>query len=400
MVKLKVQQILALEEKLSFDFFWNEVSQTEEGYGLIVDNTKNTDVASIASVGFGLSGIPIAVENHWITKEEGKIRAIKTLNTFLKHVEQKEGFFIHFVRMEDGKRTWNSEISIIDTALFLMGALVVGEYFGGELYDLFEELYSRVNFPWYLDKSKNQFYMGYNYERGFWGNWDRYAEQLIMYFLGVSSPTYPVDPSVYRSFQRDIGRYKDYELIYTYTGSLFTYQFSHAWIDFRKLVDKDGVNWFDNSVKASLANWEYCRDMHSEFKTLHEHSWGLTACDSPTGYRGDFGAPPSWNNNTQHYVDGTVPPCGALGSIVFTPEIVEETVRYYYEKVPELWGTYGFKDAYNLDKNWFSQVYIGIDKGIGLLMIENHKNGLIWEIVMKNKYIKKALELLEFKKID
>lgn len=400
MVKLKVQQILALEEKLSFDFFWNEVSQTEEGYGLIVDNTKNTDVASIASVGFGLSGIPIAVENHWITKEEGKIRAIKTLNTFLKHVEQKEGFFIHFVRMEDGKRTWNSEISIIDTALFLMGALVVGEYFGGELYDLFEELYSRVNFPWYLDKSKNQFYMGYNYERGFWGNWDRYAEQLIMYFLGVSSPTYPVDPSVYRSFQRDIGRYKDYELIYTYTGSLFTYQFSHAWIDFRKLVDKDGVNWFDNSVKASLANWEYCRDMHSEFKTLHEHSWGLTACDSPTGYRGDFGAPPSWNNNTQHYVDGTVPPCGALGSIVFTPEIVEETVRYYYEKVPELWGIYGFKDAYNLDKNWFSQVYIGIDKGIGLLMIENHKNGLIWEIVMKNKYIKKALELLEFKKID
>lgn len=400
MVKLKVQQILALEEKLSFDFFWNEVSQTEEGYGLIVDNTKNTDVASIASVGFGLSGIPIAVENHWITKEEGKIRAIKTLNTFLKHVEQKEGFFIHFVRMEDGKRTWHSEISIIDTALFLMGALVVGEYFGGELYDLFEELYSRVNFQWYLDKSKNQFYMGYNYERGFWGNWDRYAEQLIMYFLGVSSPTYPVDPSVYRSFQRDIGRYKDYELIYTYTGSLFTYQFSHAWIDFRKLVDKDGVNWFDNSVKASLANWEYCKDMHSEFKTLHEHSWGLTACDSPTGYRGDFGAPPSWNNNTQHYVDGTVPPCGALGSIVFTPEIVEETVRYYYEKVPELWGTYGFKDAYNLDKNWFSQVYIGIDKGIGLLMIENHKNGLIWEIVMKNKYINKSLELLEFKKID
>lgn len=399
MVKLKVQQILALEEKLSFDFFWNEVSQTEEGYGLIVDNTKNTDVASIASVGFGLSGIPIAVENHWITKEEGKIRAIKTLNTFLKHVEQKEGFFIHFVRMEDGKRTWHSEISIIDTALFLMGALVVGEYFGGELYDLFEELYSRVNFPWYLDKSKNQFYMGYNYERGFWGNWDRYAEQLIMYFLGVSSPTYPVDPSVYRSFQRDIGRYKDYELIYTYTGSLFTYQFSHAWIDFRKLVDKDGVNWFDNSVKASLANWEYCKDMHSEFKTLHEHSWGLTACDSPTGYRGDFGAPPSWNNNTQHYVDGTVPPCGALGSIVFTPEIVEETVRYYYEKVPELWGTYGFKDAYNLDKNWFSQVYIGIDKGIGLLMIENHKNGLIWEIVMKNKYINKSLELLEFKKL-
>lgn len=400
MIKLKAQEILALEKKLSFDFFWNEVSQTEEGYGLIIDNTKDLNVASIASVGFGLSGIPIAIENGWITKEEGKIRAIKTLNTFLKHVEQKEGFFIHFVRMEDGKRTWHSEISVIDTALFLMGALVVGEYFGDEVYHLFEELYSKVNFQWYLDKSKNQFYMGYSYERGFWGNWDRYAEQLIMYFLGVASPTYPVDPSVYYSFQRDIGKYKNYELIYTYTGSLFTYQFSHAWINFRKIIDKDGINWFENSIKASLANWEYCKDMHNKYKTLHEHSWGLTACDSPTGYRGDFGAPPSWNNNTQHYVDGTVPPCGALGSIVFTPEIVEETIKYYYEKVSELWGTYGFKDAYNLDKNWFSKIYIGIDKGIGLLMIENYETGLIWEIVMKNKYINKALQLLEFKKMD
>ncbi|MCX7653066.1 MAG: hypothetical protein N2Z58_00085 [Fervidobacterium sp.] len=386
-----------MEEKLSFEFFWNETSQTEKGYGLIIDNTKHKDIASIASVGFGLSSIPVGIENGWITKNEGRERALKTLETFLNNVEQKEGFFVHFVYMGNGKRAWHSEISVIDTALFLMGALTVGEYFGGEVYQLFEEIYSKVNFQWYLDNSKNQFYMGYDYERGFWGNWDRYAEQLIMYFLSVASPTYPVNPSVYDSFQRDVGRYKDYELIYTYTGSLFTYQFSHAWIDFRNIVDKNNINWFENSTKASLSNWEYCKDMHSQFETLHECSWGLTACDSPDGYRGDFGAPPSWNNNTQHYVDGTIPPCGAIGSIVFVPEVVEETVKYYYEKVPELWGKYGFKDAYNLDKNWFSEIYIGIDKGITLLMIENYKTGLIWDIVMKNKYMKRALQALGFK---
>ncbi|MFN6991395.1 MAG: glucoamylase family protein, partial [Fervidobacterium sp.] len=366
---MKAKEILELEEKLSFDFFWNEVSQTKEGYGLIVDNSSNKEVASIASVGFGLSAIPTAVENKWITKDEGKERATKTLKTFLDNVEQKEGFFIHFVNMKDGKRTWQSEISIIDTALFLMGALTVGEYFKGKVYELFEKLYSKVNFKWYLDLEKNQFYMGYNYERGFWGHWEAYAEQLIMYILGVASPTYPISPSVYYSFERNVGVYKNYKLIYTYTGSLFTYQFSHAWIDFKHLVDKDGINWFDNSVKASLANWEFCKDIKDKFMTLNEKSWGLTACDSPEGYRGDFGAPPSANNNTQHFTDGTVPPCGAIGSIVFVPEIVEPTVEHYYKNIPELWGKYGFKDAYNLDKNWFSDLYIGIDKGIEVLMI-------------------------------
>jgi len=390
------RDILELEERLSFNFFWAEVSETEQGYGLIVDNTGDKNVASIASVGFGLSAIPVGIENGWISKEEGYQRAVKTLETFLNNVEQTHGFFVHFVSMKDGKRAWQSEVSVIDTALFLMGALVVGEYFGGEVNDLFEALYSRVEFPWYLDRQVNQFYMGYNFERGFWGHWDGYAEQMIMYILGVASPTYPIDPSVYYSFERKRGKYKDYELIYTHTGSLFTYQYSHAWIDFRNIVDKENVNWFENSTLATLANWEFCKDMHAFYKTLHEKSWGLTACDSPDGYRGDFGAPPSANNNTTHRTDGTVPPCGAIGSVVFTPDIVEETVRYYFEHVPQLWGYYGFKDAFNLDRDWVSRIYIGIDKGIELLMIENYKTGLLWDITMRNKYIKDGLQKLSF----
>ncbi|MGC9796827.1 hypothetical protein MNL76_07200 [Fervidobacterium riparium] len=397
---MKPNEILELEQRLSFNFFWNEVSQTDEGYGLILDNILERSVSSIASVGFGLSAIPIAVERGWVSRNDGYIRALKTLETFRDNVEQKNGFFIHFVNMKDGKRAWKSEISVIDTALFLMGALTVGEYFGGNVYSIFEDIYARVDFPWYVDKGKNQYYMGYTYERGFFGSWDGYAEQLIMYILGAASPTHPIDSSLYYSFERKVGKYKDYELIYTYTGSLFTYQFSHAWIDFRNIVDKDGINWFENSVRATLANWEFCKDMHDHYKTLHEKSWGLTACDSPQGYRGDFGAPPSANNNTQHRTDGTVPPCGAIGSIVFTPEIVEETVRYYYENVPELWGEYGFKDAYNLDKDWVSKMYIGIDKGIEVLMIENYKTGMIWDIVMKNKYVQKGLELIGFKRAE
>ncbi|HOO75367.1 MAG TPA: glucoamylase family protein, partial [Tepiditoga sp.] len=275
------KDILCKEQKLSFDFFWNEVSLKEKTYGLIRDNTGH-DVASVASVGFGLSAIPTGVENKWITREEGYERALKTLKTFFYNAEHKEGFFIHFLDMENASRTWQSEVSIIDTALFLMGALTVGEYFGGEVNDYFEKIYARVNWNWYTDKQKNMFYMGYWYEKGFGGHWDLYAEQLMMYILGAASPTHPIDPEMYYTFGRNIGKYGDYEMIYTWTGSIFTYQYTHAWIDFRKLKDRNGTNWFENSVLASKASRQYSIDMKSKYITFSENSWGLTACDSPT----------------------------------------------------------------------------------------------------------------------
>ncbi len=387
---MKPEEILRTEEKLSFDFFIENMSTKEDTYGLILDNTRFKDVSSIASVGFGLSALVVGCENGWISKNLAKEIALKTLNTFDRVVEQKNGFYAHFLSMGTGKRVWNCEYSIIDTAIFLMGALTSGEYFGGEVYELFEKLYSKVDWNWYLDREKKQFYMGYKDERGFWGHWDHYAEQLIMYFLAVVSPTHHVSKDVYDSFERWVGEYTGIRHIYTYTGSLFTYQFSHAWIDFRDWTDRYGVNWYENSVKASRTNWLYCKVHSSQFETFSEVSWGTTACDSPSGYRGDFGAYPAKQFNN----DGTIPPCGSLGSIVFVPELVYPTVVNFYENHPKLWGKYGFKDAYNLDKNWYSDIYIGIDKGITLLMIENHFSELIWKVVGENKYIKKAYEIL------
>lgn len=389
---MKAQEILKLEEKACFDFFINEMSQKSETYGLILDNTRNKEVSSIASVGFGLSSLPVGVEKGWIKKIDAKNIAEKTLKTFARNIEHKNGFYYHFLNMHTGERMWKSEVSIIDTALFLMGALTSGEYFGGDVYELFEEIYSRVNWPWYLNKEQNQFYMGYSDERGFWGAWDHYAEQLVVYFLSVASPTYSVDVSVYDSFERFWGEYNGIKHIYTYVGAIFTYQFSHAWIDFRTWKDKYNVNWFENSVNASKTNWNYCKDNSNVFKTFSEVSWGLSACDSPKGYKGCFGALPAMEFKN----DGTIPPYGAIGSIVFVPDLVFPTVLNYFNNYPELWGKYGFKDAYNLDENWFSNVYIGIDKGISLLMIENHFSELIWKIVNQNKYIKKAFKLLNF----
>lgn len=158
--------------------------------------------------------------------------------------------------------------------------------------------------------------------------------------------------------------YKDIkDIIYTYCGTLFTYQYSYAWIDFRNLTDINGVNWFENSIKATKGP-------------------GAEPCDM----------------NLEIENDGTISPCGAIGSIVFTPKESIQAMEYYYNTFRKLWGKYGFKDGFNLEgkKGWFANEYIEIDKGIGMLMIENYLNETIWKYFMKNEYVIKGLELIEF----
>ena len=398
--KLYGNKLLEKELKKSYNFFVKEVNLNEnsKGYGLIRDKTIiDKEVASIASVGYGLAALIIGVEHKWINYEKANKRANKTLDTFINNVEGQNGFYYHFINIENGKREWNSEISIIDTAIFICGAITAGEYFGGEVKEKAEILYKKINWEWYRNKDTNYFYMGYTPERGFWGHWDMYAEQLMLYVLGVSSPTFPISKDMYYKFKRKKTDYKDIkDIIYTYCGTLFTYQYSHAWIDFRNLKDKDGVNWFENSVKATKANREYCIDNKEKFKTYGENSWGLTACLSPKGYIACGAKPCDINLNTEN--DGTISPCGAIGSIVFTPKESINAMEYYYNNFTKLWGKYGFKDGYNLDANkpWFAKEYIGIDKGIEIIMIENYINGTIWKYFMKNIYVKEGLKLLDF----
>lgn len=116
------------------------------------------------------------------------------------------------------------------------------------------------------------------------------------------------------------------------------------------------------------------------------------------GYSGEYGAKPCADNKELNN-DGTIPPCGAIGSIVFTPKESIKAMEYYYNNFPKLWCKYGFKDAYNLEgkKVWYSIECIGIDKGISMIMIENYLSGLIWKNFMNNKYVKKGLNLLQIK---
>ncbi len=372
-------------------------------------------MCSVASVGYGLVALAIGAERGSIERKDAYERAYGTLRTMREQAKRVHGFYYHFLKMDDASRYGRSEVSIIDTALFLMGALCAAEYFHGECELLWDAIYREVDWEWYRDPLKNQFYMGYReavpaaknaegtliegadgHPNGHFGHWDHYAEQFIMYFLGVASPTHSVSASILNDCPLYCDVYRDSGLIYhSYCGALFVYQFSHAFLNLKGKKDRRGIDWYENSVWATYANRRYCMDQAGNRKTYNENAWGLTACMTPHGYCGAQGVLPCFENN-RNESDGTVPPCGAIGSFPFMPREVNHAMEAY-ARIPGLWGKYGFQDAYNMDVEpvWISDRYIGIDKGISLLMLENYRSGLIWGLTDQNKYMRKACELLE-----
>ena len=405
------------EERLSFKFFWEVVNGDPEssGYGMISDryNTKNSTygAASIASVGFGLAAIPIGIENDWIGFQEGYDRVLGTLQT-LQGMQRTHGFYYHFVSMASATRSGFSEVSIIDTAILMCGAIMAGEYFGGEIKSIANDLYQAVEWDWYFDTNRMMFYMGYMPESGFGGHWDMYAEQLMIYFLAAASENYAVGKAAYDQMKNSsqIKRYGTGPNFYvSWPGTLFTFQYSHAFFDFRNVTDSEGVNWFDNSSAATLAAQEFGVWLSGNYKTYNENAWGNTASDCPDGYCASGNLPAAGTI----YIDGTLAPSGAIGSIVFRPDLVLPAMEHYAQ-ITALQSKYGLLDAYNLgvtataspsikrpnatlpEDGWFSTDVIGIDKGITVLMIENYRSEFIWYYFMRSDIIRKGFDELGF----
>ena len=383
---------------LSYKFFMDAYSKNDCSFGLVPDSFpyKWDNTASIAGTGFFFSALVIGCEFGWLNKEEGEQIAIKAIKAIRK-LKRYHGWYYHYYEIDTGEVTRLSEISTIDTALLVAGMLTAGSYFDGEALQLARKVLDRMNFQYFLIEYKTMFSMSMNHQYNFQGHWDRYAEQLILYILGAanSNPSHMMDKQIYYNFIRDYGYYKNYHFIYSWHGSIFTYQYSHGYIDFRGYTDRLGTDWFENSVNASLAAYQYAIDEEGKFKSFHRLSWGLTACANIEGYSGRYGSPPCGEGRL--YNDGTIAPCGAIGSIVFTPEQSIASLNYFYKNI-KLISDYGLLDSYNEDKEYVCPYYISIDKGISMVMISNYLKGTIWKYFMRLEEIQNALVKLEFKK--
>lgn len=371
--------------ELTFRYFWQEANPQN---GLIKDRSTPSSPASIAAVGFGLTALTIGVERGWITEQEGYERALTTLKTFAEGgVQGERGFYYHFVDMQSGERVWESELSSIDTALFIAGALTVGQYFAdSELTSLAEALYSRVDWQWMMN-GKATVSMGWKPESGFLPyHWSNFDEGLLLYVLAIASPTYPAPVSMWSAMNRPIHRTD--ESIFLASEPLFVYQYPQAYLDLRHKEDAF-ANYFNNTIKACDRNRAFSSRLADKFITYQHGVWGISASDGMRGYRA-YGA-----SNGNH--DGTIAPYASIACLPFTPTPALASIRAMLTQYgTQVWGKYGFFSAFNAQADWFSTDYIGIDQGDTLLMIANYQEGFVWQYFMRYTPIQQALQAVGF----
>lgn len=412
----------------TFRFFIDEVNHEN---GLVPDRTQDWSASSIAAAGWGIVAWAIGAERNWITRDEA-VDLTLTLFRFLINSEQStakdatgyKGFYYHFLNMKTGKREWNCELSTIDTSWLLAGIRFGSQYYDRdnenekEIRSLADSLVSRVDWDWtIIQKSKhdgheNLVAMGYRPEEGLGDfGWFGYTEALYLYILAAG--TNLTNPQ--KAYKQWIS---GYDWVEPYAGlahvgfpPLFGHQFSHMFIDFRGLADQymreKGIDYFENSRRAALSNWNYCIDNPNGWVGYDSLTWGISACDGPGDFEKDgkrffsYAGRGATGPNDFLHEDGTITPEAAGGSVPFAPEICIPTLKNLYEKYGSkgLWGKYGFKDAFNLTVDWYDKDYLGLDQGPILIMIENYRTGLVWKYAMKDPIIQKGLKRLNFKSL-
>lgn len=380
-------------QNASFKFFWEQASPVTghvEDRGP-ADGGQHKNVSSIASTGFGLTALCIADHRGWMKQEAIRERATTILRFALDKLPNEHGFFYHFVHPDTGARVWNCEVSDIDTCLFLCGALTCRAHFEDkQIRDLATQLYERVDWPWMLNGGKT-LTMGWKPESGFLdARWDIYCELMMLYLLGMASPTHPLPKESWEAWQRTDFEYRGVH----YVGShapLFVHQYSHAWFDFRGRHDAF-ADYFVNSIIATKVHKLWCIGLAKRFPDYSENLWGITASDSAHGYTA-WGGPPEMGQ-----IDGSIVPCAAGGSLPFLPEETLQVLRTIREKFGNrAWKRYGFVDAFNPLNQWTDTDVIGIDAGITLLMAENLRSGFVWDTFMKDPAPKKGMDIAGFK---
>jgi hypothetical protein len=413
--------------RLQADTFQYFLREWNPENGLVPDSTRQGAPSSIAAVAFALTVYPIGVERKYLSRKDAIKRTLKKLRFFHNGPEGKgtdaighRGFYFHFLDMKTGHRAWKSEISTIDTAYLLVGALTAAQYFDREtkaereIRQLADALYRRADWHWARNGALTVT-LGWKPEAGFNKHrWTGYSEALILYILALASPTFPIPAESYRTWTRTYKWKTLYGHEFLYAGPLFIHQLSHVWIDFRGIQDEymrgKAIDYFENTRRATYAQQQYAIRNPKRFKGYCEYIWGVTASDGPGPVKRridgrvvrfyDYVARGIPNGPD----DGTLAPWAILASLPFAPEIVLPSLNYFKQQFPELTSHYGFKCSYNptfadskTNKNgWVSRGYYGIDQGPIVAMIENYRTGFLWRLMRKCPYIVEGLRRAGF----
>jgi len=424
-MKLSADAELKLLQHESFRYFLHETSSAN---GLVIDKTEANWPASIAATGLALAAYPVGVERGLMSRAAAVERTLTTLRFFWNSPQGPEpdatgykGFYYHFLDMETGRRAWQCELSTVDSAFLLAGALTSGVYFDAntaderEIRTLADALYQRADWQWAQNEGDTVTH-GWKPESGFIKyRWEGYDEALLLYILGLGSPTYPLPESSYAAWASTYEWKRCYGFDFLYSGSLFTHQLSHIWLDFRGIRDPfmraKGIDYFENSRRATYVQRQYAIDNPLKFTGYADCCWGLTASDGPgPDCRKVNGVVRQFYDYIARAVpygpdDGTLAPWAVVASLPFAPEIVLPVIDYFIHQVKlKATNPYGFKSTFNPthpDKSnspygWVSPWHYGLNQGPIVLMIENYRTGLLWQWMRSCPYIVTGLRRADF----
>ena len=405
------------------------LQETHPRTGLTADRNEPGAPASIAATGLALAAFAAAADAGLIRRRNAARKVLRTLR-FLRSAPQGrgsdmtgyQGFYYHFLSKNSGRRRGRCELSTIDTAILIAGALTAACYFSAddpaerEIRKYADILYRRVNWQWALNGGDTLSH-GWKPETGFLeSRWDSgYSEALILYTLAAGSPTFPIGRREYESWTSSFEIRHAYGYRYIYAGPLFIHQLSHVWIDFRGIRDRvcrrARLDFFENSRRATMIQRQYGIHNPQGFRGYGANGWGLTASDGPGpairrikgacreffGYKAR-GAPFGPD-------DGTISPWAVTASLPFAPELVLKTVRHQIEQLELKRRTeYGFDASFNptfprKSRNkhgWVSRWIFGLNQGPIILMIANYRSELIWRLMRDCPYVRRGLHRLGF----
>ncbi len=397
------EELLTMVQEACFRYYWEGAHPAS---GMTRENLPgNDDIVATGASGFGIMALVVAVDRGFITREQGVQRLLK-LTTFLETADRYHGAWPHFMNGATGRRMpvfdmYDNGADLVETSFLMEGLLTARSYFSGsstsekDLVRRITALWNGVEWDWFRRTPESRaLYWHWSPEYAWHINHQLtgWNEVMITYLLAIASPTHPVAAGLYYSGWAGLpNEYINGQNYYGIKldvgmgtgGPLFFTQYS--FMGFDPHVRDRFTDYFENNRNLARVNREYCiRNPHG-FKGYGPNCWGITAVDGPNGY-----VPYEPNPRLD---DGTIAPTGAVASFPYTPEASMAALKYFYRELGDrLWSVYGFRDSFNLQQNWFSGIYMGLNQDPMVVMIENRRSGLIWKNFMANPEIHSMLK--------
>lgn len=416
--------LMSMVQEASFRYYWEGA---ENNSGMSLENTggRQNMVATGAS-GFGIMAIIAGAERSFISKTEAALRMMKIIS-FLEKAETFHGAYPHFINGANGKvepffGKRDNGADLVETSFLVQGLLAARQYFSGNnanertIREKITSIWKKTEWVWFRQTPDSKFlYWHWSPDQGWVINhkligWN---ETMVTYLLAIASPSHAVPASMYYSGwanQDSTGRkyreaWSQSEAGNKYTngnsyygvkldagvstgGPLFFTHYSYLGYD-PHLITDNYTNYFRNNQRIARINHRYCIENPNNYQGYSDSAWGLTASDGPFGYAVDEPV-----KSRDH---GKITPTGAISSFPYTPEESMRALKnYYFNYGHFLWGEYGFRDAFDLNNNWCSPIYMGLNQAPMVVMIENYRSGLLWKLFMADPDIKAGMEKLQF----